>query len=66
MGIVETADSYIILLARTMFGWDPSVATANSIALWFLVASLIGSLVTNARDFRRDRAMAAAEAPTEI
>ncbi len=66
MGIVETADSYIILLARTMFGWDPSVATANSIALWFLVASLIGSLVTNMRDLRRDRAMAAAEAPTEI
>src|SRR5437870_4368457 len=33
MGIHETADSYVILLARKLTGWDPPVQLANSIAL---------------------------------
>jgi len=58
MGIAESADSYIILLARTLFGWDPPVSTANSIALGFLIVSVIGSVIMNLRDFRRAKATA--------
>ena len=53
MGIHETADSYVILLARKLTGWDPPVQLANSIALWLFVFSFAASLGLNTRDWRR-------------
>lgn len=56
MGIQETADSYIILLVRTLSGWDPPVALANNAAMVTFVVSTAMSAGLNLRDWRRRRA----------
>src|SRR5579872_1716031 len=49
MGIHETSDSYIVLLTRTLTGWDPPVALANNVALVVFLVSLTGSILLNIR-----------------
>lgn len=55
MGIDETADSYLILLARTLAGWDPSVAMVNEWAKWVFLTLLVLSIGLNVRDARVSR-----------
>jgi hypothetical protein len=53
MGIVETADSYIVLLVRNLTGWDPPIALANNVAMWVFIASFTMSVALNLRDRKR-------------
>ena len=55
MGIHETADSYLVLLVRTLSGWDPPVPLVNTIAFWCFLFSLTMSVTLNVRDWRRKR-----------
>lgn len=56
MGIHETSDSYIVLLTRTLSGWDPPIALANNVAGVVFLTSLALSIGLNVRDWRRRRA----------
>ncbi len=60
MGIHDHADSYLVLLVRTLSGWDPPVPLVNAIALWVFVISLTMSVGLNVRDWRRTRALESA------
>jgi hypothetical protein len=53
MGIEETASSYIVLLVRSLSGWDPPVALAHNVALVVFVVALTMSVTLNVRDHRR-------------
>ena len=52
MGIHDHADSYLVLLVRTVSGWDPPVPLVNAVALWTFVFSLGMSIALNVRDRR--------------
>jgi len=58
MGIHETSDSYIVLLTRTLSGWDPPLALANNVAGVVFLTSLALSIGLNVRDWRRRRVVA--------
>lgn len=53
MGIRETADSYLVLLIRTVSGWDPPLALVNEVAKWVFLFSLAMSISVNVRESRR-------------
>lgn len=53
MGIHETADSYLVLLIRTVSGWDPPLELVNEVAKWVFLFSLAMSIGLNVRDTRR-------------
>jgi hypothetical protein len=55
MGINETAESYIVLLVRTISGWDPPLELADSVAQWAMVFAVVMSVGTNLRDMRKRR-----------
>ena len=55
MGIHETADSYIVLLVRTITGWNPPVSLANNVALIAFLTSFTLSVTLNLRDWRKAR-----------
>lgn len=55
MGIHETSSSYIVLLTRTLSGWDPPIAVANTSALVVFLTSLALSIGLNVRDWRQGR-----------
>jgi len=58
MGINDHADSYLVLLVRTVSGWDPPVPLVNACAFWVFLFSLTMSVGLNVRD-RRRRVLAA-------
>lgn len=55
MGLHETSSSYIVLLVRTLTGWDPPVALANTTAMIVFLSSLSLSIALNVRDIREVR-----------
>lgn len=55
MGIVEDADSYIVLLVRNLSGWDPPVALVNTVAMWTFIFALTMSITLNVRDWYHER-----------
>ena len=55
MGIHETADSYIVLPARNLTGWDPPIQLANTVAMWVFIAAFTMSVSFNLRDWLRGR-----------
>ena len=59
MGIHETSSSYIVLLVRTLSGWDPPVGLANTVAMIVFLSSLALSIGLNVRDWRRRRSVSA-------
>ncbi len=52
MGIHETADSYMVLLVKNLFGWNPPIDLVNNVALVVFSVSLIGSITLNILDWR--------------
>lgn len=56
MGIHETADSYLVLLVRSLSGWDPPLALVNEVAQWVFLSALAMSVSFNVRDLRRGNA----------
>ena len=52
MGIRESADSYLVLLVRTLTGWDPPTAWVNPVAAVVFALSLALSVGLDARDRR--------------
>lgn len=56
MGIEETADSYLVLMVRNVWGWDPPIGLVNAVAAAVLVSSVACSVWVNIQDWRRARA----------
>ncbi|MBS1715748.1 MAG: DUF2784 family protein [Armatimonadetes bacterium] len=61
LGIHETADNYLVLLVRTLTGWDPPASLVSSVAFWAFLFSLTASTVLNVRDARIHRRLSSAE-----
>jgi hypothetical protein len=55
MGINEDADTFIVLLVRTVSGWDPPVDLVNTVAMWVFITALVMSLALNGRDWLGSR-----------
>ncbi len=51
MGIVEDADTFIVLLVRTVSGWDPPIDLVNTVAMWVFIAAFLMSVALNGRDW---------------
>lgn len=55
MGLHDHADSYLVLLVRTLSGWDPPVPLVNACAFWVFLVTIVMSISLNVRDWRRSR-----------
>lgn len=52
MGINETSDSYLVLLVRSLTGWDPPVPLVSGIAFWVFLFCILMSIGLNLRDWK--------------
>lgn len=55
MGIHETANSYLVLLVRSISGWDPPVSLVNTVAGVVMALAVLASATVNTRDYLRER-----------
>src|SRR2546421_548365 len=52
MGIHDHADSYLVLLVRTISGWNPPTQLVNTVAACALTISIGLSVALNVKDWR--------------
>ena len=52
MGIHDHADSYLVLLVRTISGWNPPTQLVNTVAACALTISIALSVALNVKDWR--------------